>query len=313
MGLDPSAVRSCTQPYNIDLYSVYKKVVIGDRKMNNYKFSGFADEIDQNFDVQLEFLNKLGVKYMEIRGVNGKNIADHSLDEVKEIKTLLDKANIKISSVGSPIGKMNLDEHEENFEKFKHIVEICKLLESPYIRMFSFFIVEGKTKADMKDKVFEYLREMIAYAKEHNVVLLHENEKGIYGDTIESCVELMENLYCDNFKACFDFANFVQCGQDAAECYEKLKPYIEYIHVKDAKGQDNVPAGMGDGQIPCIIKDVLANGYEGFFSMEPHLANFSGFANLEQDKEELNAKMSDSKTAWWFALNSFKAILYDIG
>lgn len=281
--------------------------------MNKYKITGFADEINPDFAVQLEFLNKLGVKYMEIRGVNGKNISELSLDEVKEIKILLDKADVKISAIGSPIGKMELAEHEENFAKFKHVVEICKILEASYIRMFSFFIPQDKTKADVKSDVLKYLKEMIDYAKTQNVVLLHENEKGIYGDTIESCLEIMESLYCDNFKACFDFANFVQCSQDTIKAYEKLKPYIEYIHIKDALGQENVAAGMGAGQIPAIVKDVLSKGYDGFFSMEPHLANFSGFAQLENDKDELNAKMNDGKIAWWFALNSFKAILFDIG
>ena len=70
--------------------------------------SGFADEIDSSLEKQLQVLNNLGIHYMEIRGVNGKNILDHSLDEVREIKKQLDAAGVKVSSVGSPIGKIQI-------------------------------------------------------------------------------------------------------------------------------------------------------------------------------------------------------------
>ncbi|MFI3325655.1 MAG: sugar phosphate isomerase/epimerase family protein [Clostridia bacterium] len=278
----------------------------------NFKISGFADEINPDFSVQLEFLNKLNVNYMEIRGVNGKNIASLSLDEVKEIKKQLDEAGVKISSVGSPIGKADLDKHEEDFEKFKHVVEIAKILETKYIRMFSFFIPEGKTKEDVQEEVLTHLKTMIDYAKENDVVLLHENEKGIFGDTLESCLYIMENLCCENFKACFDFANFIQCDVETVNAYQKLKPFIEYVHIKDAIGAKVVAPGMGDGELETIIGDILNDGYAGFFSLEPHLTNFFGFAQLENGSDEKEQKANDGKLAWWTALNSFKAIVYNI-
>lgn len=262
---------------------------------SNIIISGFSDEIDPSLNKQLEIVKKLGISHIEIRGVDGKGLVEYSLDEVKEIKKKLDVNGIKISSIGSPIGKIKItDDFADHFELFKHTVEIARIMETPYIRMFSFFIPEGEDPAQYKNEVFRRLRRFVEYAVKENVVLLHENEKDIYGDIAVRCKEIMEEFACDNFKAVFDFANFVQCKQDTKEAYEMMKPYIEYIHVKDAIWESGqvVPAGKGDGNVEEILKNLLQNGYEGFLSLEPHLTDFSGFSDLEQGdggkKEEMN-------------------------
>ena len=133
--------------------------------------------------------------------------------------------------------------------------------------------------------ILSHLREMIAYAKEQDVVLLHENEKEIYGDTAERCLDLMQELGCDYFQAVFDPANFVQCGQDTIKAYEMLKDHIAYLHIKDACAVDGrvVPSGQGDGNVENILKKLFSCGYQGYLSLEPHLSNFDGFAKLEKN------------------------------
>ena len=100
------------------------------------------------------------------------------------------------------------------------------------------------------------------YASANDTLLLHENEKDIYGAMALECKKLMDTFYGDHFKAIFDFANFVQCGQDTLEAYEMLKSYIAYIHVKDALKSDQsvVPAGYGDGNVAVILKRLSASG-----------------------------------------------------
>ena len=126
---------------------------------------------------------------------------------------------------------------------------------------------------------------MIAYAKEQDVILLHENEKDIYGDTADRCIDLMKELSCDHFKAVFDPANFVQCKQDTKYAYENLKDYVVYMHIKDALFADGkvVPAGCGDGNVEYVINALMENGYDGYLSLEPHLGSFEGLASLELD------------------------------
>ena len=252
--------------------------------MNYKKISGFSDEIDAKVDVQFEVLNKLGIKYFEPRGIDGKNISALNDDEAKALKTKMDKCGIKVSSIGSPIGKVKItDDLEEHFNLFRRVVAIAKILDTKYIRMFSFFHEGGEWTEDEREIVFENLKRMIEYAKENDVILLHENEKDIYGDIAPRCKDLMDNLYCDNFKAVFDPANFVQSGQDTKEAFEMLKNYIEYMHIKDALFKDGsvVPSGYGDGNVEYILTELFKNGFNGFLSLEPHLGSFAGLENLE--------------------------------
>lgn len=282
--------------------------------MEKIIISGFADEIDTNLDKQIEVIKRLGSSHIEMRGVNGKGLVEYTLDEVKEIKKTLDANGIALSAIGSPIGKIQItDDFEEHFELFKHTVEIAKIMETSYIRMFSFFIPENEKPETYKEEVFARLGKFLDYAKEHNIILLHENEKDIYGDVACRCKEIMEAFYCDNFKAVFDFANFVQCGQDTLEAYEMLKPYIAYIHIKDAYAKDGsvVPAGTGDGNVKEILKHLFDGGYEGVLSLEPHLIDFSGFANLEQGEKQEKQKLSGEE-AYELACNALAGILKEL-
>lgn len=252
--------------------------------MSKWKLSGFADEISEETDVQFSTLNKLSMNYVELRGIDGKNISKLNEEELFALKEKLAKYGIQVSSIGSPIGKVKIEEpFEEHFALFKHVVHIAKTLEAPYIRMFSFYH-DGEVWTDVeKRKVYDRLEQMIAYAKEQDVVLLHENEKDIYGDTLEHCLALMERFHSSHFRAVFDPANFVQIGQKPLDAFKRLKPYIGYMHIKDSEmaSQKVVPAGCGDGDIPEIVSELLAEGYDGFFSLEPHLGNFAGLADLE--------------------------------
>lgn len=268
--------------------------------MAYYKISGFADEIAESVDTQFEVLNKLGMGYFEPRGIDGKNISRLTDEEVAHLKERMAAAGIKISSIGSPIGKMKLeDDFTEHFAKFQRVVEIAKLLDTKYIRMFSFYHAGGDVwTAEEREVVLARLRQMIAYAKEQDIVLLHENEKDVYGDTADRCADLMKELYCDNFKAVFDPANFVQCGQDTKYAYSILKDYIEYMHIKDAILETGrvVPAGMGDGNLEYILGELFKNGYDGYLSLEPHLGSFAGLADLELDDKMLDLPQSGEGT-----------------
>ncbi len=255
--------------------------------MKQLYISGFADEISNNLDVQIQELNKLGIDYMSIRGVNGKNISDYSLQDIREtILPKLQAGNIKVSSIGSPIGKIYIND-DEGFEAQKKALETlckaCHVLECQYIRIFSFYIPEGD-QADMyKDTVIEKIKAFVAIAEKYEVILLHENEKDIYGDIASRCKALFDAVDSRYFKGIFDFANFVQCQEDTRACYELLKEDTEYIHIKDAvySAGDNVVCGTGDGKIEELLAEFIANGYEGFLTLEPHLVLFDSLKDLE--------------------------------
>jgi len=279
-----------------------------------YLITGFADEIAGDLTTQIEHLKKLNMHYIEMRGVDGNNLIYHSDEKVKEIKARLDASGIALSALGSPLGKIGIDDSfEKHMEEFKRAVEIAHMMNTKHIRMFSFYIPEGKTE-EYRGKVFDRIGQFVAYASANDVVLLHENEKGIYGEMAKECQELMDTFYGDHFKAIFDFANFVQVRQDTLEAYEILKPYISYVHVKDAlwKNGSVVPAGMGDGNVEVILDKLYENGFHGFLSLEPHLFNFSGFAGLERGTEVISggeAKVLSGAEAFTLAHESLLKLL----
>ena len=253
--------------------------------MSKFILSAFADEIDSNLNTQMDVLDQHRIKFIEMRGVDGKNLVHYTLDEVREIKNRLDARGFKLSAVGSPLGKIGIkDNFEPHLELFKHTLEIAKIMECKYIRMFSFSIPEGDSPDIYRDEVIYRWKQFVEAAEGSGVTLLHENEKGIYGDTPERCLDLITSMNSDYVKAIFDFANFVQCDvKNYPDGYELLKDYIEYVHIKDAVYSDHhvVPAGEGDGCVEEILQQLSLRGYEGFLSLEPHLGNFAGFAELE--------------------------------
>lgn len=250
--------------------------------------SGFADEIDVNLENQLKVVRELGMDHICIRAVDGKNIADYTFAEFQEqVYPRLQRAGVKVSSLGSPLGKIDIDDessYQQQLQQLDALCRICKLVECKYIRIFSFWMKE-KHPEDWTAEVLRKLRAFVAIAEKYDVILLHENEKDIYGDTGARCKVIMDALASPHFRAAYDFANFVQCGEDPESCYDLLKEYISYIHVKDATAADgkNVLCGTGDGKIAAILKKAIREDrYSGFLTLEPHLFAFATLQSLEK-------------------------------
>lgn len=251
--------------------------------------TGFADEIAGDLTTQMAVIRKLSMNHIEMRGVDGGNLIFHTPEKVTEIKSRLDENGIRLSALGSPLGKIGItDAFEPHFEAFKKAVDIAHRMDTKNIRMFSFYLPGGADPESYREAVFDRIGQFVDYADRNDAVLLHENEKGIYGERAAECKKLLDAFGGKSFKAVFDFANFVQAKQDTMEAYELLKDHIAYVHVKDAVWESGavVPAGMGDGQVAEILKKMLSDGYRGFLSLEPHLGDFDGFHLLEQSDQK---------------------------
>lgn len=278
--------------------------------LHNNAISCFADEIDSSMERQITLLSELGIGWIEFRSGDGKGVADYTAEDAKQLKKRLDAAGIRISAMGSPIGKIDItDEFAPHLEKLAHIIELSDIWETSLIRCFSFFIPQDKDAAIYRDEVLRRTEQMVKMAAARGKVLLHENEKDIYGDIAPRCLDLMQNFYGDSYKATFDFANFVQCGQDTLEAYEMLKDYVAYVHIKDARmdGGEVVPAGSGDGHVKEILTRLDAAGFAGFLSLEPHLADFAGLKALE--KEVASRGRTDTEHAFVTAYEALQKLL----
>ena len=252
------------------------------------RLAAFADEISPDLDVQIEHLKKNGIGYLELRGVAGQNVLDFGPALRREIKTKLADHGLAVACIGSPIGKVKLNESfEKHFDRFKIAVELAEYFGTSLIRIFSYYPAEGRTHADLvaqgRAEVLRRMQRKLDYVAGRPIVLVHENEANIYGETAEQCLDLHQQLPSPQFRAAFDFGNFVLANEDPARNWPMLKPYVAHFHIKDAVTATRkiVPAGEGDGQIGEILQDAQASGYRGFLTLEPHLAaagQFSGFS-----------------------------------
>jgi sugar phosphate isomerase/epimerase len=267
--------------------------------MTALKLAAFADEISAELDVQIEHCKKNGVTHFELRGVAGKNVLDFDAALRREIKTKLAANGLDVASIGSPIGKVRLDESfDAHFERFKIAVELAEFFDAPFIRIFSYYPAEGTTHGDLvlsgRDEVMRRMRMKVDYLKGRKPILVHENEHNIYGEKGAQCLDLHRAIDSPKFKAAFDFANFVLDGDDPLKNWPLLKPYTAHFHIKDAIAGEHqiVPAGHGDGHIAEILKDAYASGYRGFLTLEPHLSaagQFSGFSGPDLFKTAVDA------------------------
>lgn len=270
-----------------------------------YQLAAFADEADGKILGQIQAMKDNGIGYLEIRGVDGQNISNISVDKAKEVRKQLDDAGLAVWSLGSPYGKIGItDDFEPHLDLFKRGLELAEVLGTKHIRMFSFYIPQGEEEK-YADKVMKRLERFVSSAKDSGIILCHENEKGIYGDMAVRCAEIHRNF--PQLRAVFDPANFIQCGQDTVEAWKLLEPYVEYMHIKDALADGSVvPAGKGIGNLPYLLQN-----YKGsVLTLEPHLSVFDGFAQLEaEDKTKMQYVYPSQRAAFDAAVEALKELI----
>ena len=277
--------------------------------MSIFKLCAFADEADPAISGQIEALHENDIEFLEIRGVDGRNVTELTTAEMRELRTRLDGEGIKIWSIGSPIGKVEMDaDFEKHLDLFRHTLDLANIAGAEKMRMFSFFMKPEET-AGYKNEVIDRLGRMVEIAKGSGVVLCHENEKDIYGDIPERCVDIHKAL--PELRAVFDPANFVQCNADTLKAWELLAPYIDYLHMKDSDADKIiVPAGKGIGNIPQILENYAAIG-GGIITLEPHLFEFVGLAGLEREgaTSVIGNNYSTKREAFDAGVNALKALI----
>lgn len=278
----------------------------------NANIYAFADEASAQIDEQIVAMKKNDLLGLEIRNVDGVNVSEISLAKAREVKNKLDAAGLITWSIGSPIGKIDIEkgDFKLHIEKFKRTIEIADALDCKNIRLFSFYIPKDADPQNYRNEVIERMGVFCDVAKGSPVVLCHENEKGIYGDNAKRALEIVQQF--PMIKNIFDPANFVQCGQDTLEAWAMLKDYTKYLHIKDALIDGKVvPAGAGVGNVAQIVKEYMTMGGRDF-TIEPHLTVFDGLKALENEDVEKSvaAYQYPSKAAAFdVAVNSFKAFL----
>ncbi len=271
---------------------------------------GFADEASASIDGQISALKKHHMDGLELRGSEYGSTTRMTVEQVKEIRKKLADAGIPVWSIGSAVGKLDIREPlDSHLERFKRILEFADILDAKRIRLFSFYIPAHEDPAQYEGEVLDRMGKLLEQAKGSGVTLCHENEKGIFGDSPERCRKLMDTF--PELRTTFDFANYVQCGYDPRDAWKLLKPTVCYLHVKDAKGKQVVPAGKGDGHLKEIIGEYLKDGGRDF-TLEPHLWVFDGLEKLEKLEQsviEASRAYGSAEAAFATAVQAFRTLL----
>lgn len=277
---------------------------------NRLILSAFADEYADGLKEQCEALNKFGIEYIELRGVNGKNVSTLTESEVKETKRILDDYEIRVSSIGSPLGKIDIKgDLNGHYETAKRVYETANILGAKNVRIFSFYSKE--TPFDKcKGEIYDGIEKLVDLSDGTGLTLCHENEALIYGESPEKCLEIVE-YFGGRMRCVFDMGNFVLDGYDPTAAYKLLSDYIEYFHIKDAfYSGEIVPAGKGEAKIKEILDDYKVNGgKDTFITLEPHLQTFSGLNALVGKSFDNPYKYEDQKAAFTDAVEKLKDLL----
>lgn len=240
-----------------------------------WTLSGFGDEIDDDPTIQAAVLQALGARHIEVRSAWGTNVVDLDDDQTSALRDVFKDRQMGVSAVASPIGKVDVSlEPELEVERLRRVIRVAHALEATNIRIFSFYRAEGVAVESIRDDVMTRMRLLADEAEREGITLLHENEKDIYGDTPERVLDLVETVGSPALRLAWDNANFVQVGvRPFTDGYAQLRPYLDYLQVKDALAAsgDVVPAGEGDGELRETLTALRDDGYSGFASLEPHL------------------------------------------
>jgi 3-dehydroshikimate dehydratase len=272
------------------------------------RLSAFADEISADLQEQIAVLQSEHIHFLDLRGAWGINVLDLSDEQVSAVKQALDEAGIGVAAIGSPIGKVPLDSpFEEHLQRLERAIAVAHRLETLYIRIFSFYPPAGASAQDWsahRQEVLSRMHELTLRAQAEGVILLHENEKDIYGDTIDRCVDLLQSIGSEHLRAVLDPANFLQCNQEPyPDAYERLQPWLEYVHVKDVRADGTLTvAGDGAAHWPELLQRLRADGYNGFLSLEPHLAlagQYQGYSGPERFRYASQALQDLLRSMHW--------------
>jgi sugar phosphate isomerase/epimerase len=250
--------------------------------------SGFADEISPDPKAQLDTLTAESISHLELRSAWSVNVADFTREQLAAFRAAVDGAGVRVSAIGSPIGKIPVAAPlDPELDRMRRVADVAAELGTTIVRVFSFFIPAGESPERFRGQVIDRMGALARIGEERGLVLAHENEKQIYGDVPDRCADLITAVASPALRATFDPANFVQCGvRPFTEAYALLRPYLVYLQVKDALAATGevVPAGQGDGELRQTLAALREDGFVGFMSLEPHLAEagrFGGFSGPE--------------------------------
>lgn len=255
-----------------------------------------TDEVSIQLEEALDWIKDAGVNYVDLRVIDGKNVADLTDDEALDVRRNIESRGLKLSSIASPVFKCALDparpvasgdtfgQKEESvdthFAKLNRVFQIAKLLGTSRIRIFSFW--READPAPYMEEVVRHLRRAAQEAEKEGMELLLENEPSCNGGFAEEIAFLIRHVDSPALRALWDPGNEAYGGREAYPAgYGQVRDILGYVHLKDAYIQADgsgrcVPIGSGNVPMIAQLKALQEDGYDGLFSIETHFIPAGG-------------------------------------
>ncbi len=245
----------------------------------HWTLSAFSDEAGASLDSQIEAARRAHLEFIDLRSLDGFNIASFPTELARQAKNKLDDAGVQVQMFGSPLGKIDIaHDFSSELQKLRHLGELAPLFDCRAVRIFSYFNNQGAAKSEWEAIALDRLTLLRDEAKALGLKLYHENERHIFGDLGRDVLKIAA-LRDKHFATIFDFDNFNQSGEDVWATWELLRGVTDSIHLKDStKNNQHVPVGQGNGQVERILRDALNRGWSGPLAVEPHLTGSAAVA-----------------------------------
>ena len=249
--------------------------------------TGFADEAAKTIDGQIKATLELGWNNIEARAVDGVNMHELTDEAFDVVYGKLQDAGVNINCFGSAIanwGKQIDQPMDADLASVKRAIPRMKRLGTKLIRIMSYAILKDRGPEDqMKEERFARLRVMTKMFLDEGIQPVHENCMNFGGMGWSYTMTMLDAV--PGLKLVFDTGNPVGTDdftkpapypkQSAWEFWSVVKGHVEYIHIKDVIWADGKVTytypGEGNGDVKRIVADALRSGYDGGFSIEPHL------------------------------------------
>jgi sugar phosphate isomerase/epimerase len=255
------------------------------------KLTGFADEASKVVADQIRAHQQLGWDSIEMRDVGPKpdSVNFTNLDDAAyaRCKAELAAAKMGVSCFGSAIAnwaRKITNDFAQDVADLRRAAPRMRELGTRCIRVMS-YPNDGLSKGDWLKEAARRLTELARIAEAEGVILAHENCSGYGGESPEMLGELLAAIPSPAFKVAFDTGNPPAHSGKNQDCvegktwafYQVSKPRIVHVHIKDAKpGPEGKSVfcfpGEGAGEVRRVVADLVATGYSGYLSIEPHIA-----------------------------------------
>jgi sugar phosphate isomerase/epimerase len=268
-------------------------------------FTGFADEAASDFDGQIKATKELGWKLIETRGLCGGNLASITDSQFDEVCAKLEKEGVGFNCFGSGIGnwaKPITEPPDSSYDEMRKAIPRMQKLGIKLIRIMSFLVVKDLYQKDFRDEAVKRVKVIAKMAEDAGIICVHENCNSWGGLSLEHTLRLIEGVNSPALKLVYDTGNPVfdddvrgkppYRKQSSWEFYDSVREHVVYVHIKDGRIIDgkNIYTfpGEGDGDVRKIVKDLLKNGYDSGFSMEPHMVTVYHDKSVSEAEKQAN-------------------------